>query len=335
MKNGRNTKREEGHKAQTELQKESSTSAHKKLTVESFAGNSPASKQPRVVKEFKLLVGRKFNANEQRVLETVRNSDIPITPKEIAGTTGINHNYVRTIIRKLERLGSIRKSFYGHYESVENVQTLDPRGLRGLWGGSQSSGELMPCVHSLQFVVRGVKGLDGKGLEPVVFSGGLVRLDFVGYPNGTMVVYVSGGFDAVSFPLLVEFLKSKLGVSEEQLVPKQVEFNNDIAGLKLQGAKSLTVKGIQGDLIRLYNKSKQTLRYEVKPVHAPRTVAEIQALLSGGMTPYYILQSVGTLVAEVKRLFEAQKFGNRTNAEISSFLKTIAEKHLKEDDSDV
>jgi len=173
-------------------------------------------------------------------------------------------------------------------------------------------------VHNLQFVVKGAQFLP---LEHRVDLGELVRLTFDVAKNGTVVVYVKGEFDAVGFVLLIAYLRSKLGVSEDAIVPRRAEFNNDIQGIQLEGATCLTVRGIQGDLIRLYNKDRQTVRREVKPIRVPSSVAEIDALVQGGGLPsYYILQGVGLLVSQVKALIEAQQFGNRTQTRVSRTL---------------
>lgn len=284
-----------------------------------------AFQQPRATEKCNSYYGRRLNPTLETIRKTVENSEFSITPLGIAQKTGIKHSTVRVYVRRLEKAGKIQRVFFGHYQKPKNNVTLTPRGLVELQIGSH---ELKPHVHSLQFVVKGVDSKIIGPLEPMFFADGLVKISFESHSN-TVIVYISGEFDARSFPLLIDCLKNKLGVSEEQIVPKQCEFNDDLKGLQLQGAKCLTVKGIQGDLIRLYNKNKHTLRHEVKSVKAPRSVVEIQALLQGGMTPFYILQSVGALVSEIRQEREAQKFSNRTQAQFLRGTKEVWEKLLE------
>lgn len=250
---------------------------------------------------------------EAEVLETVEKSRVPITPLEISKKTGISRDSVRKVVRKLDHLRFVHRPHYGYYQSIRNVGTL--QGLGGIEFEGRV-GRLKPNVHNLQFVVRGarIRALEHR----VVLGGGRIKLTFDVAKNGTVVVYVEGEFDAKGFALLIEYLRLKLGVSEDAIVPRRAEFNNDIQGIQLEGATCLTVRGIQGDLIRLYNKDRQTVRREVKPIRVPSSVAEVDALVQGGgLTSYYILQSVGRLVSKVDALIEAQQFGNRTQTRVS------------------
>lgn len=266
--------------------------------------------------------GNLLNKTEQRILEVTKRSDIPITPLEISTKTGINHSYVRFCLRKLHRLKFVYRAFYGHYQSVRNSPTLDRVGV-----GQLKSGVGARC-HKLLLVVRGV--MDFVSDSKVVLDNRLFRVTFVGYGIGKVVVYVDCkgcySFDYGAFLCLVEFVKAKLGVEDEKAIEvRTFELNVDHKGVQLDGVKSVTLRGFRGAFERFYNKDKQTLRNEIN-LQRPLTVESAYALLKGGVTPYNIFQANYLLVQEVRRLFEAVKFGNRTQAEFLQLLKVLLQK---------
>lgn len=314
-------KKSEPRKGQTSSQNDISTSAHISATTESFAGNSS-----RVDKSLNSNYIQALNANERKVQKTVEESPIPITPLKISQKTGINHNYVKTIIRKLERLGFIRKRFYGHYESVKNVTTLGGVGLEEFKDGG------LPPVrcHKLMFTVGGVR--DVVLGRSVIVDNDLFRVVFVGYPNQVVNVFVdckgSYSFDYGAFRLLVELVKAKLGVKDEDAIEVSTfELNEDYKGIQLDGVKALTLKAFSGEFERLYNKDGYTLRSEVN-LQKPLSVEAAYSLLKGGITPYNIFQSNFMLVQKVEGLVEVVKFGNRTMAQILRLL--LEERKRKE-----
>jgi hypothetical protein len=164
----------------------------------------------------------------------------------------------------------------------------------------------------------------------VVLDSDVVRVVFNGALNGTVVVDFQGEFDAVSFPLLIAFIKEKLHVREGQIKPTRIQWNTDIQGLTLEGANCLTIKGIHGDLIRLYNRGHPSLRREVQSIKAPSTVAEVEVLLQGGGLPScHILQGLGLLVSQVKQLFEQHRASTELSVRTTPSLEELAKGLLK------
>lgn len=249
-------------------------------------------------------VTKSYNSNyqvilgkcEQKVLDIVKNSPIPITPLAISKESGINPNSIRVVVRKLCRQGFIDQPFYGHYRKLENQVTLGGVGGSGVTLGGD--GDIR--IHKLLFVVKGVCGV----VSGVVLDSDLYSVRFVVYRGGVNV-YVnckgSYAFDYPSFRLLVEFVKAKLGVGDDVvIVIPNYELNCDYSSIQLDGCKALTLRAFDGSFERLYNKNKRTLRSEVCLQNASLTPERAYALLKGGVVPYDIFQCVYLLVQEVR-----------------------------------
>jgi hypothetical protein len=85
--------------------------------------------------------------------------------------------------------------------------------------------------------------------------------------------------------------------------------------------KCLTASDLKGVLARIYQKTENIVRSEVKV--RKTSVKAIYALLKGGVTSYNIIQGLYMLVRRVEDLVKGIKYLNQVNLEVRELLLKI------------
>jgi len=250
---------------------------------------------------------------EQKIMETIDSSELPLTPKEIADKTEINHNSVKVYLRSLKKRNFVVQPFRGEYVSAKKVLTFD-----GSIGGRVTE---FPRVHALRLKFKDALNRNGlvKQLDYGVCSVTIV-IGTNGVANVLVDCHKGVSLDYTAFRLLIASLRYELNVpANGDVEVTSFELNIDHAGLRLDGVQALTLKAFDGSFERLYNKRRNLLRSEVKAVGSTSPESVYQ-LLKGGVGPYNIMQGLALLVNEIRQEREAQKFTNRI---LSDLLKKI------------
>jgi len=244
-----------------------------------------------------------LNEKKRAIVQTVRKSLFPVTPKRIAFLTKINHNMVKQYCRKLEEQGFIARVFRGSYAKPEDIVTID----------SSMVGDVVPRVHCLRLRFGIVAVGVGKWIRE--FSD-VVRITFVVHENRSATVFVrcvdDVSLDTVGFRLVLACVQKELRVSDDELDSASVvsyEFNTDFVGLRVDGAKAITLKAFDGAFWRVYNRG-GFLRSEVKATR-PLDVSNVLALMMGGVSQYNSLQLMFLNFQEMRKYVKATKFQNQ------------------------
>lgn len=248
---------------------------------------------------------------EQKVLETLKTFDYPVTPKVLAFHSKIKHSSIRKVLKRLVDKGLVTKAYYGHY-----TQRVTKEGV----GCFEA-----PRVHRLQLRVVGF----GCGLGSVVLTdNGLYKVTLVRYANCCMVhidCKKDFSFEFGALVAVVELVKSYLGGPKDcDIEVVAPEFNNDYHGLQIYGSKSVSFSDFKGNFERIYQKG-GFVRSEAR-VNGTYPLEQVYALLKGGMPAYQILQSVGFLSEKLDKLVEAMKFHNEVDSRIAEYLKALLDK---------
>lgn len=288
--------------------------------------NELSRKKP-LTKSYNLSHQSSLSEKENAILKAVKTNDFPITPKEIASMTGINHNTVRQYCRKLEKQALVTRTFRGHYTTPENVATF----ASSIVGGG------VPRVHGLRLRFSGV-GVGGS--KWVRKLNGVVKITFMVHKNGSATVFIDcigdSSLDAVGFRIVLALIQEELSVTDTELAASKVasyELNTDFQGLRLDGVKAITLKAFGDAFWRVYNK-RGFLRSEVKATK-PLDVANVLALMNAGVSQYNVLQLLFLNFQEMKRYVEAAKFQNRHLVEITGRNRRLADALLRKREPDV
>jgi len=246
----------------------------------------------------------------KRILKVLRESETPLKPKEIAFLAKVNHSTTRSYLRRLEGKEQVERPF-------PQVYVATPTHVMG---------DDLVCVHNL------VLGVDAPKLSKGIrkFEGwfGAVKLRVLfGSKRGKITGFVScdSGMDLDKYLFVVDKFKSvifeRVGVRvcDGEVNVVTFELNKDRKDIRLDGVKSLTVKDFSGVLERIYSKD-GGVRSEVK-VSESMSVASVEALLKGGMTPYQILQGQALTNKKLDNLDDTLKQTNRLLANVLYELK--------------
>lgn len=260
--------------------------------------------------------GSLLTAPEQKILELINSSDLPVTPKEIADKTGINYNSARVYLRKLLRLNLVAQPYRGEYISPKKVLTTGHR------TGSIVTDVVLPRLHNLRLKFR--DALRRNGLVKTVDYGVCGVTIVVGENNVANVMvdcYKGVSLDYTAYRMLISSLKRELSVpNDDSVLVTSFELNIDYAGLKLDGVQAMTLTAFDGSFERLYNKGKNLLRSEVRAVGSTTPEAVYQ-LLKGGVSTYNLMQGLALVVNEMRQERQAQKYTNRILADLLAKLK--------------
>ncbi len=245
---------------------------------------------------------------ERRILEYIDSIGFEETPKDIATKLGMNHNSVKVYLRRLLERNFVYQPHRGYYASKKNLVTLDTHPGGRVTGVSEVA---LPKIHNIRLKIEGLIGV------------GLVREIELGSASATVTgsendvanvmvdCYPGVSLDYAGFKLLMASLRNALSVPKNApIYVTSFELNHDFAGIQLDGCKSMTLRAFDGSFERLYNKYRNVVRREVRPVGKTSPEA-ISALLRGGVTGYNLLQLVSLLINEIRGYTEAQKYTNR------------------------
>ena len=260
------------------------------------------------------------SSKKTRILDVILASEIELSPHELASKTKINHSTVRGYCRQLLQEGKIVQPYKGAYCSkITHGMIFVPLRVHNVilsvdapWLGF--SDDVVEWVGDVK--VRVQFGLERRRLT------GRISCD--------------GGMDrnAVVFALhrCYDIMQKRTGRPVENVTVKTFEVNRDFQGVRIDGAKCYTVKGLFDVLERIYQKEESVVRTEHK-VTKSMTVDEFQALMQGGVTGFNLQQAVFALTQQVRELTEAQKFTNEKMMQILRVQEAILNKLLKESSS--
>ena len=251
-------------------------------------------------------------SKKERILKTVRESEIELTPKIIAQKTGLNHSTVKVYLRQLLEKNKIVQPYPGSYCSqITHGMMMAP--LR---------------THNVILTVEAPwlrfsdDYTEWYGDVKVRVQFGLQRHKITGR------ISCEAGMDrnSVHFALsrFYDIVKERTSHDVEQVVVKTFEVNRDYAGIRLDGFKCYTRKGLFGAIERIYQKD-ELVRHEHK-ITKPMTIDEFTALVRGGVTEYNVQQGLFVLAKKVEALTEAQKFINEKFLQIMKVQNAILQK---------
>lgn len=194
----------------------------------------------------------------QKILQALHSFPEGATPSKIARETGLNANTVKGIISKIPNVTKIMRGYY----KVE-------RGGDGtLFDSPVFSWNFHNCILSASCAA----------VAPASFDFSLVRAS-LSWANGRATFRVSSDYplnvSALSF--VAGFFGFLVDVSFREITVSSVEFNQDFAGLRLDGLKSLALDSLI-EQFKVYQKSRG-LRFERK-VKVPFSMNNIMDLLS-------------------------------------------------------
>lgn len=258
----------------------------------------------------------------QQILSLLEESDFPLGPSEIAQKTMLKKSSCRVYLRNLLEKGLIAQMGYGKYVAKTKLQSLKPssEGRVKVFGGA------VPLrIHEVRLRVDG-GGVVVRHGEKVVL--GDVVYEFVWCGGGVITVRVAcdRGLDDKEWRHARDFVLRRLGVgSPEQLEVVSYEIGHDYEGVRLDGAKCLTLKAFDGAIERFYNKridGRDVLRHEAK-VPKGVSVVSVEALLQGGVTSYNVMQSQFAMQQSIRELAESVKGSNRLSVDQAIKLENI------------
>lgn len=251
-----------------------------------------------------------------KILKTIDDSEIELSPLEISTKTAINHSTTKVYLRKLLKEGKIVQPYRGTYcNKITHGMIFAP--LR---------------VHNV--IVSAFASWLDFSEDVVEFTGGVkVRVQF-GLQRHKITGRIScdGGMDrnAVLFALnrFFDLVTERSGRRLENVVLKTFEVNRDYQGVRVDGAKCYTVKGLFDVIERIYQKEDSVVRHEVK-VTKSMSVDEFQSLIQGGISSYNLQQGLFMLMQEIKGLKESVKFQNEVIGKQNRVLEALMNKILK------
>ena len=236
-------------------------------------------------------------SKRERILKLITDSDIELSPSEIGKRTHINPSTVRDYVRELLRIGKIVQPYKGTYCSqITHGMIFVPLRVHNVIVSAEA-----PWLEFSDDVVEWTAGVK------VRVQFGLQRHKVTGR------ISCDAGMDknAISFAVnrFYDLVQERSGHSLDQVVVKTFEINRDVQGVRLDGVKCYTKKGLFGMIERIYQKDEDVVRYENK-ITKPMSLDEFNALLMGGVSTYNMQQGVFSLSQRIDRLTEAIKFSN-------------------------
>jgi DNA-binding Lrp family transcriptional regulator len=244
------------------------------------------------------------------ILKLIDDSEVELTPVEIAQELNLKRSTVRNYLRKLVRESKIVQPYPGAYCNkitygvrfvpllVHNVR------LRCFVGVDVASWEWVE-------VVGGVKVYVCFGAERRKVSG-FIACD-VGMSREACLLALHRWFDVA---------EEHLGGSLPEIELQSFEVNKDYVGVRLDGVSCFTKEGLFGVVERVYQKSENVVRAERK-VSQPMSVTQFESLLQGGVSGYTVTQMNFALMQRVDQLLEAHKFTNSQLLQYSKLLEAM------------
>jgi len=266
----------------------------------------------------------KHDVSKQVIKLLASNPENEYSAKQIAILLKVNYSSVRSCLTRLVKRGLVIRPHRGFYKWA-NASDI-----------GYGVGRILPRVHNLVLSCRVPKHITNINLKEEKIEIGSINLRFLyGEKRGRVTVWIScnEGLNAREFKLCLALIRlyiSKLydfSPTEDELVVKSLELNEDYHGFRLDGVKCLTVSAFDGWLERIYQKHQNVIRSEIKGKRV--SIDALYALLKGGVTPYNVVQGQFMLVKEIQKLTDAIKFHNQINLEIRELLLHIL-KRLKD-----
>ena len=236
---------------------------------------------------------RKKITKKTKILDTINQSEIELTPKEIALRTGLNRSTVKNYVRKLLEDGKILQPYYRTYASI-------------------ITHGMMKRVHNFILTCK-APWLDFSDDVVKFFGDVKVRVQFglqrhkitgriscdVGMDKNTLIFALNWVHDLV---------KQRTGHGLVNPDVKTLEVNRDLKGLRIDPGKScFTWKGLFGVIERIYQKEKDTVRVERKFTRK-MNIGEATSLLEGPRDN--VQEGLYLLSKKVDALVDAQKYQN-------------------------
>jgi hypothetical protein len=263
---------------------------------------------------------------EKAILKVINESQIELKPNEIVKLLkekGINAkaSTVRVLLRKLLARGLIVQPYSGAYCSkitygvrfvplaVHNVR-LHSNLCRDVehWEIDEFVGgvKIHVCFGSERRKVSGFIGCDG------------------GMSKDACFLALHRWFDVV---------EGRLGFGLRDVVVTSFELNRDFAGLRLDGVKCVTVKGLFGVIERIYQKEENVVRFEHK-VSKPMSVNAFEAFFSSGAGGFDSKQALYELKREVASQDKTLKFLNQRVLELGRLQEAMYRRMLRGSSND-
>lgn len=245
----------------------------------------------------------KQQSKYEMILKALQEFNRPAYPLEISLRAELNHSTTRVYLRKLLKARVVVQPFPGTYVTspIHGVgrDSSRPCGFE--------SRTLLPRVQNLVLVYSKAGWIRESVQEVRRVGSSKIRILY-GKKRGKISVFISNpwGLDLEATLLVLDVAQSMiyrttripLDIGLFQMV--NMEWLNDVQGIRLEGFKTLTVRGFTGALEKIYNKD-QGVRREVKiPQGSP--MEEVLALWRGGIPLSQIVQGQQQLVQEIRSL---------------------------------
>ena len=247
---------------------------------------------------------------EDRVLSTIENSEIELTPAEIARKIHApnkpskgQYTTVRVFCRRLLEKGQIRQPYPGAYCSkITHGVRFEPLSVHNI---TLRSFVCQDIAHwEKDEVVGGVKIHVCFGAERRKVTG-CIACDVGGMSHDACSLALNRWFDLVN---------SRLGFQLNDLEILTFECNRDYHGIRLDGAQCITRTDLSGMIDRIYQKEDTLVRAECKVI-TPLSVNKFEQAI-GNFEGFQSGQQLYEIKREVMRNTEAVKFNNSRLLEV-------------------
>jgi len=255
-------------------------------------------------------------SKKQRILTTVEESEIELTPVQIARKTEIKPSTTRMYLRRLLQESRVVQPYPGAYCSkITHGMIFAPLRVHNVLLGFEAS--WLDFSDEVVELVGDVK---------IRVQFGLQRHKVTGQ------ISCDSGMDrhTIRFALdrFYEIVEKRMGGLPDEVVVKTFEVNRDMHGVRLDGCKCYTREGLFGMIDRVYQKEEDVVRAESKVVE-PMGVDQFLALIQGGVTGYNYLQGLFMAVQQIGKLTDAVKFLNDQNEPFRRFSQAVWERMQK------
>ena len=257
-----------------------------------------------------------------RIRKVIDESEIELPPSEISNIAKVNPSTARGYLRRLLKEGKVIQPYPGAYcnKITHGMRFLPLR-----------CHNLIVCAECLPWLNFSDDVTEFTGAVKIRVQFGIERRKVTGR------ISCDSGMDvnAVTFALnrFFDLVKERTGHDLDVVVLKTVEFNRDYLGIRLDGIKCYTRKGLFGAVERIYQKEQDVVRHEVK-VSREMSMDEFVALIRGGVSAYDLQQGLFMLVQDVKSLVEAVKSQNGNICQNTRVQEALAERIRKLQESD-
>lgn len=253
-----------------------------------------------------------------RILKTIDASEIELSPLQISMKTTIKHSTTKVYLRRLLKEGKIVQPYPGAYcnKITHGMMFVPLRVHNVIW----TAGPLpwLDFSDDVTEFTGAVKVRVQFGLQRRKVTG-RISCD-VGMDQNAVLFALNRSFDLVT---------ERAGKTLEHVVLRTFEVNRDYQGVRVDGAKCYTVKGLFDVIERIYQKEDAVVRHEVK-VTKKMSVDEFQSLLQGGISSYNLQQGMFMMVQEIRKLSESVKFQNEVIGKQNRVLEALMKRFMKD-----